>query len=95
MVTLKTRTDIVTKGTKLNAQVVPSSVPVIKNLQNMHEKSLPPTGARRRTRMELEYPSQPEDRGWARLQLELIQLDSELEGKGVVGTPKYPDLHGY
>jgi hypothetical protein len=95
MVTLKTRTDrdIVTKGTKLNAQVVPSSVPVIKNLQNMHEKSLPPTGARRRTRMELEYPSQPEDRGWARLQL--IQLDSELEGKGVVGTPKYPDLHGY
>ena len=34
-------------GAKLNAQVI------IKNLQNMHEKSLPPTGARRR--MELEY----------------------------------------
>jgi hypothetical protein len=29
-------------ATKLNAQVI------IKNLQNMHEKSLPPTGARRR-----------------------------------------------
>ena len=29
-------------GTKLNAQVI------IKNLQNMHEKSLPPTEARRR-----------------------------------------------
>jgi hypothetical protein len=29
-------------GTRLNAQVI------IKNLQNMHEKSLPPTGARRR-----------------------------------------------
>ena len=43
--------------------------------------------------MELEYPSQPEDRGWARLRL--IQLDSELEGKGVVGTPKYSDLQGY
>jgi hypothetical protein len=34
-------------ATKLNAQVI------IKNLQNMHEKPLPPTGARRR--MELEY----------------------------------------
>jgi hypothetical protein len=34
-------------GTKLNAQVT------IKNLQNMHAKSLPPTGAR--GRMELEY----------------------------------------
>ncbi len=33
---------------------------IIKNLQNMHEKSLPPTGARRR--MELEYQD------WARLQ---------------------------
>ena len=32
---------------KLNAQVI------IKNIQNMHQKSLPPTGARRR--MELEY----------------------------------------
>jgi hypothetical protein len=32
---------------KLNAQVI------IKNIQNMHEKSLPPMGARRR--MELEY----------------------------------------
>ncbi len=44
--------------TKLNAQVIR----VIKNLQNfnMHEKSLPPTGARRR--MELEYQD------WARLQ---------------------------
>ncbi len=41
-------------ATKLNAQVI------IKNLQNMHEKSLPPTGARRR--MELEYQD------WARLQ---------------------------
>ena len=39
---------------KLNAQVM------IKKLQNMHKKSLPPTGARRR--MELEY------QGWARLQ---------------------------
>ena len=33
---------------------------IIKNLQNMHEKSLPPTGARRR--MELAYQD------WARLQ---------------------------
>ena len=41
-------------ATKLNAQVI------IKNLQNMHEKSLPPTGARRR--MELAYQD------WARLQ---------------------------
>ena len=41
-------------GIKLNAQVI------IKNLQNMHEKSLPPTGARKR--MELEYQD------WARLQ---------------------------
>ena len=41
-------------GTKLNAQVS------IKNLQSMHEKSLPHTGARRR--MELEYQD------WARLQ---------------------------
>ena len=42
------------RGIKLNAQVI------IKNLQNMHEKSLPPTGARKR--MELEYQE------WARLQ---------------------------
>ena len=41
-------------ATKLNAQVI------IKNLQNMHEKNLPPTGARRR--MELAYQD------WARLQ---------------------------
>jgi hypothetical protein len=41
------RTDIAMKGIKLNAQVM------IKNLQNMHEKSLPPTGAQRR--MEQEY----------------------------------------
>ena len=40
-------------ATKLNAQVI------IKILQNMHEKSLPPTGARRR--MELAYQD------WARL----------------------------
>ena len=33
---------------------------LIENLQNMHERSLPPTGARRRT--ELEYQD------WARLQ---------------------------
>jgi hypothetical protein len=43
----KIRTDVAMMGIKLNAQVI------IKNLQNMHEKSLPPTGAR--TRMELEY----------------------------------------
>ncbi len=44
----KIRTDIAMIWIKLNAQVI------IKNLQNMHEKSLPqPTGAR--TRMELEY----------------------------------------
>jgi hypothetical protein len=49
----KIRTDIAMMGTKLNAQVI------IKNLQNMHEKSLPPTGARRR--MELEYQD------WVRL----------------------------
>jgi hypothetical protein len=41
-------------GTKLNAQVI------IKNLRNMHAKSLPPTGTR--MRMELEYQD------WARLQ---------------------------
>ncbi len=34
----KIRTDIAMMATKLNAQVI------IKNLQNMHEKSLPPTG---------------------------------------------------
>ena len=43
----KIRTDIAMIGTKLNAQVI------IKNLQNMHAKSLPPTGAR--GRLELEY----------------------------------------
>ncbi len=41
-------------ATKLNAKVI------IKNLQNMHEKSHPPTGARRR--LELAYQD------WARLQ---------------------------
>jgi hypothetical protein len=50
----KIRTDIAMMGTKLNAQVI------IKNLQNMHAKSLPPTGAR--ARLELEYQD------WARLQ---------------------------
>ena len=50
----KVRTDIAMIGTKLNAQVI------IKNLQNMHAKALPPTGAR--ARMELEYQD------WARLQ---------------------------
>ena len=34
----KIRTDIAMMGAKLNAQVI------IKNLQNMHEKSLTPTG---------------------------------------------------
>ena len=38
----KIRTDIAMLGTKLNAQVT------IKNFQNMHAKSLPPTGARAR-----------------------------------------------
>ena len=47
-------TSVRAMATKLNAQVI------IKNLQNMHEKSLPPTGARRR--MELAYQD------WARLQ---------------------------
>ncbi len=54
----KVRSDIAMTrmATKLNAhwQVI------IRNLQNMHEKSLPPTGARRR--MELAYQD------WARLQ---------------------------
>ena len=45
-------------GIKLNARVM------IKNIQNMHEQSLPPTGARRR----MERPG--EHRDWARLQLE-------------------------
>jgi hypothetical protein len=36
---LKIRTDIAMMGIKLNAQVI------IKNLQNMHEKLLPPTVA--------------------------------------------------
>ena len=43
----KIRTDTAMMATKLNAQVT------IKNLQNMHGKSLRPTGARRR--MELAY----------------------------------------
>ncbi len=59
----KVRSDIAMMATKLNAQVI------IKNLKNMHEKSLPPTGARRR--MELEYQ---DCQDWARLQL--------LEGRG-------------
>ena len=50
----KIRTDIAIVGTKLNAQVI------IKNLQNMHAKSLQPTGAR--ARLELEYQD------WAHLQ---------------------------
>ncbi len=54
-------------GTKLNAQVI------IKNLQNMHAKSLPPMGAR--ARLELEYQD------WARL--------SRLQGRGThTGGPK-------
>jgi hypothetical protein len=48
------RTDIAMIGTKLNAQVI------IKNLQNMHAKTLPPTGARGRM--------EQEDQDWARLQ---------------------------
>jgi hypothetical protein len=56
----KIRTDIAMIGTKLNAQVI------IKNLQNMHEKSLPPTGAR--ARLELEYQD------WARLQGRTLEL---------------------
>ncbi len=51
----KIRTDIAIIGTKLNAQVI------IKNLQNMHAKSLSPTGARGRMARELEYQD------WARL----------------------------
>ena len=43
----KVRIDVAMMGIKLNAQVM------IKHLQNTHEKSLPPTGARRR--MELGY----------------------------------------
>ena len=50
----KIRTDIAVTGTKLNAQVI------IRNLQNMHAKSFPPTGAR--ARLELECQD------WARLQ---------------------------
>jgi hypothetical protein len=41
---------------------VASVLQLLKNLQNMHAKSLPPTGAR--GRLELEYQD------WARLQLE-------------------------
>ncbi len=47
----KIRTDIAMMGIKLNAQVI------INNLQNMHEKSLPPTGARTWRRMELRLDS--------------------------------------
>jgi hypothetical protein len=47
----KILTDIAMIGTKLNAQVI------IKNLQNMPAKSLPPTGAR--GRMEQEYQDWP------------------------------------
>ena len=50
----KLQTDLAMKGFKLNARVL------IKNLQTMHEKFLPPTGTRRR--MELEYLD------WTRLQ---------------------------
>jgi hypothetical protein len=50
----KIRTDIAMIGTKLNAQVI------IKNLQNMHAKSLPPTVTGARGRIELEYQD------WAR-----------------------------
>jgi hypothetical protein len=50
----KIRTDIAMMWIKLNARVM------ITNLQSMHEKSLPPTGAR--ARMEQEYQD------WARLQ---------------------------
>ena len=56
----KIRTDIAMIGTKLNAQVI------IKNLQNMHAKSLPPTGAR--GRMELEYQD------WARLHCHYVTM---------------------
>ena len=52
----KIRTDTAMIGTKLDAQVT------IRNLQNMHAKSLPPTGARASLRLELEYQD------WARLQ---------------------------
>ncbi len=47
-------------ATKLNAQVL------IKNLLNMHEKSFPPTGARRR--MDLTYQDISIKMDWARLQ---------------------------
>ena len=48
LVVNKIRTDIAMIGTvtKLNAQVI------VKNLQNMHAKSLPPTGARGRLELE-------------------------------------------
>ncbi len=59
-------------ATKLNAQVI------IKNLQNMHEKSLLPTGARRR--MELEYQD------WARLQGILIEGRGPRTGGPFDGT---------
>ena len=46
-------------GTELTWQRRHGAQVIIKNLRNMHESSLPPTGARRR--MELEYHD------WARL----------------------------
>ncbi len=52
-------------GTKLNAQVI------IKNLQNMHAKSLPPVdGSARKDHpmMELEYQDWHSGWQWARLQ---------------------------
>jgi hypothetical protein len=59
-------------GIKLNAQVM------IKNLRNMHEKSLPPTlrsvfepaseSAPRRMELRLELPPAVECQDWARLQ---------------------------
>ena len=44
-------------GIKLNAQVM------IKNLQNMHEQSLPPTGARRRTELDYQDRARLQGRG--------------------------------
>ncbi len=52
----KIRTDIAMIGTKLNAQVT------IKNIQNMHAKSPPPTGARGRMEQE-SGPGQPARQG--------------------------------
>ncbi len=75
--------DIAMIGTKLNAQVI------IKNLQNMHAKSLPPTGtgACARGRIELEYQD------WARPAAAL----ASIEGRGPhTGGPKLePRLVGW